>query len=407
MFNKGTIMLMKGLKLKESDENGFAAIVIALVIIMVLSLMTVGFAQLMRSNQTEALDKQLSSQAYDAAETGINDAAEAYAEGYTQPKTTCAPLTPNNPNDPAVYLSQTTINSDTNTSIKCLLTNPTPQVIPVPTGDKQPTVIEVQGCSATSSPDPNPINQCGGNSAEAIGSIEMDWNDASGNAGLAPSSCSNLNPRQATSSTDTVWTHQNILRLEIVPVPSTGQSISRSFLTGSEYTAFLCPDGTITTKLASTQTVTALNSGLSSGDMLNSYCTSPGTGTAHTCTVNFNLNGLNGGNGYGTYFLILRAMYPTDILTHISLFDTTGTQLNIGDAELEVDSTGQAQNVLKRVQVMIPDTNNYYMPEADVHGEVCKQLGLLPTDSGTSTDSSPCDNGGTSLRTQLLSPTQQ
>ena len=55
------------------NERGFASIVIALVLITILALITIGFAQLARREQRSALDKQLANQAYYAAETGIND----------------------------------------------------------------------------------------------------------------------------------------------------------------------------------------------------------------------------------------------------------------------------------------------------------------------------------------------
>ena len=56
------------------NEEGFASIVIALILIIVLSLLTIGFAQLARREQQTALSKQLANQAQYAAESGINDA---------------------------------------------------------------------------------------------------------------------------------------------------------------------------------------------------------------------------------------------------------------------------------------------------------------------------------------------
>ncbi|HVX56620.1 MAG TPA: pilus assembly PilX N-terminal domain-containing protein [Candidatus Saccharimonadales bacterium] len=64
------------------DENGFASIVIALIFIIVLALLTVGFAQLARREQQTALDKQLGTQASYAAESGINAAYRDIKNGY-------------------------------------------------------------------------------------------------------------------------------------------------------------------------------------------------------------------------------------------------------------------------------------------------------------------------------------
>src|ERR1039458_10050844 len=83
-------MLMQARLTKiKDDQSGFASIVIASVIILVLSLITVGFAQLMQREQRSALDRQLSSQAYYAAESGINDAVSAINSGFNVAKSTC------------------------------------------------------------------------------------------------------------------------------------------------------------------------------------------------------------------------------------------------------------------------------------------------------------------------------
>src|SRR5882724_3022558 len=64
-----------------SPEAGFAALIIGIILVLILGLLTIGFAQLVRHEQSSALDKQLSSQAYYAAESGVNDAYHAI-QGY-------------------------------------------------------------------------------------------------------------------------------------------------------------------------------------------------------------------------------------------------------------------------------------------------------------------------------------
>lgn len=59
--------------LKLTDENGFASLVVAFIFVLVMSMVTVGFAQLARHEQQNSLNKQLADQAYYAAETGINE----------------------------------------------------------------------------------------------------------------------------------------------------------------------------------------------------------------------------------------------------------------------------------------------------------------------------------------------
>src|SRR5487761_1517319 len=94
---------MKGVTLKRTKSNirqsqqGFASIVIAIVLVTVLALITTGFAQLSRREQQTALDKTLTNQAYYAAESGINDVYD-YLEGLKaaskplpSPSTQCLP----------------------------------------------------------------------------------------------------------------------------------------------------------------------------------------------------------------------------------------------------------------------------------------------------------------------------
>jgi|SRR5579884_2237741 len=57
----------------RQDERGFASIVIALILITVLALITVGITQLSNGEQQISLGKTLSDQAYYAADSGIND----------------------------------------------------------------------------------------------------------------------------------------------------------------------------------------------------------------------------------------------------------------------------------------------------------------------------------------------
>lgn len=55
------------------NQKGMVSITVTVVFIMVISLVVLGFSQVSRRNSREALDRQLSSQAFYAAETGVND----------------------------------------------------------------------------------------------------------------------------------------------------------------------------------------------------------------------------------------------------------------------------------------------------------------------------------------------
>lgn len=65
---------MKGNLFKHSNnQDGFASIIVAIIFLLIASLITIGFTQLMIADQKLSLKNQLSQQSYYAAESGIND----------------------------------------------------------------------------------------------------------------------------------------------------------------------------------------------------------------------------------------------------------------------------------------------------------------------------------------------
>jgi len=60
----------------QRNQSGMVSIMVTMILMIVMSLIVVGFAQVSRRNQRVALDRQLSTQAFYAAESGVNDARE-------------------------------------------------------------------------------------------------------------------------------------------------------------------------------------------------------------------------------------------------------------------------------------------------------------------------------------------
>lgn len=71
---------MKKNNLKKTNQDGMVSITVTVVFIMVISLTVLGFSQVTRRNSQEALDKQLSTQAFYAAEVGVNDVRTTVAK---------------------------------------------------------------------------------------------------------------------------------------------------------------------------------------------------------------------------------------------------------------------------------------------------------------------------------------
>lgn len=80
----------KTIQYTKLNQSGMTAMLFAMVFIVILSLLAVGFASLVRNDQRQALDKSLSYQAQYAAETAINRIAQKLTDGsLPQEETTC------------------------------------------------------------------------------------------------------------------------------------------------------------------------------------------------------------------------------------------------------------------------------------------------------------------------------
>lgn len=351
-------------KITQLNEQGFASIVIAIVLLLVLSLVTVGFAQLMRKEQRQALDKQLSLQAYYAAESGVNDAAKAISNGVNEAKDYCGPAT-SGPYVP--YLGDNTVGSagTTNAQYTCLLINPTPTDVRVnPIGNVQSRLITMTSADST----------------DPIKSIRISWQDSDGEAKFALRNW--YNSGQFLNSTN--WASQSstgVLSVGLLPL-NVG-AVQRNTASTEAYHAFLYPASFSAASNTSNQTgLTPNNYNKGSGDvasngpLLDGKCSS--ANEPLFCSVV--ITGLNN----TSYLLDLQSFYGNSNV-NISAYGGDGQAidsnvLKIKNAQTVVDSTGKAQDVLRRIQVRISSRDNYDHPDYSIEstGSICKQLQVEP-----------------------------
>lgn len=122
---------------------------ITLIMMLVISLIVIGFTQVTTRNRREALDKQLSSQAFYAAESGINKAAASIKASLisgvaiTQ-KSTCP--------DDGTYNRFSL--SDDNVAVTCIMVNTRPGDIRVSAAQNSSTVMHVRSVDATGTSQP-------------------------------------------------------------------------------------------------------------------------------------------------------------------------------------------------------------------------------------------------------------
>jgi Tfp pilus assembly protein PilX len=381
------LMQMKLLKLTD-DESGFASIIIAMVLILVLSLMTVGFVTLMSREQLSALDKQLSSQAYYAAESGINDATAAINAGYNGNKTFCGPYGQNG--DPTVANSNLSvnaanaateflaasnsnsvgINNSTAASYTCLLINQDPQFITLnPTVSWPPKVTELVGL----------LN---GNQTQ-INSININWKAQSYPNNQvkffsAPTSCDNSPVFPPSGDTTDGVGYTGIVEAEIIPV---SYPITRNSLIQDAYTAYLCPSMLGVSSKTYSAGAGGINTG--SGDVIDGDCN-----TTNYC--NAQINGLSIART-SIVFVVLQSIYAASTV-QLTAYDNNSpaNQLDLGGAAVLIDSTGKAQDVLRRVEVESPINANYDIPGGTAAiDSICKDLNVWPSGGTDSCNPTP------------------
>jgi hypothetical protein len=351
------MLMIKHPAAKPSSEEGFASLVIAIVIVLVLSLITVGFAELMRHEERAALDKQLSSQAYYAAESGINDATKAINNGFKSSKTSCGP------NASVPDLADNTVkftdgSNPTNASYPCLLINPTPPNLHYdPIATTLSRTAEFTAIDSTDAP-------------AAVTSIKISWQDSGSNQNFAP----NCTSFKSTAN----WPYIGILRMQLVPIVS--GSLDRANLTDNAFTAFLCPNSG---SLSSTANYSGSIGPTNAGIIMYGNCS--------TSAVPLNCNATITGfpANQSTFFLNLQSLYSATAVT-VTAYNG-GTVLRLKGAQTLVDSTGKAQDVLRRVQVRVSSNNGYDIPDGS-HADICKQFDLDPTSTASGAPSnSGCD----------------
>lgn len=301
------------LKLQDRQE-GLVAIIVTMVVMIILTLVVVGFARLMRREQRQSLDNQLNTQAFYAAETGINDAVKALK---SDPELTtdgeCA--------DPVDFPHTL----DATTQYSCLIIDSAPQSLEYSDiGTDSPRVIPIK-------PIVGGMNQINFSWQAKDGSADFDCPDGPGGLGYP-----DLPPTSAWSCPT------GMIRLDLVEIPPGGGAGWRNKLNDGLRTLFLYPTvsgATPTTYSVTTETGKIVPVACNSGMALR-YC-------------QVNITSLSPGSDY---YLRIMSLYRSSAVT-IQGFKPggggAGVVVRLRGAQALIDSTGRATDVLRRMQVRV------------------------------------------------------
>lgn len=325
----------------ERRQAGMVAIMVTLILMIVISLIVLGFAQISRRTQRQALDRQLNAQAFYAAETGINDTAklikDALASGATVPsKPDCA-------SDGGGFYSglAAVLDAADNVEYTCVIVNPSPPNLVYSNIGSTGTIVPLMVSAGT------------------FDRITLIWQSKDG-TGTPATNCPNTT--SSIFSTTAAWPcGYGVLRFDLVPTAGAGHSIgSLQANTMSTHVVPLRPGSTGSAQPVAFTPGANLN-------RLSTVCVN----TQCSLTINVPAG--------SQYYMRVLSLYK-DVSLQITA-SSAGTPVNLTGAQALIDVTGKAEDILRRVQVRLPLSGSSANQLSDyafmVTRPVCKRYSVM------------------------------
>ncbi len=336
--------ILRSTTTQTAREAGMVSIMVSLILMIVLSLIVLGFAQVARRNQRETLDRQLSTQAFYAAETGVNDVRDYIASlGATAPaKTSC--------DNSGAYASlpAASLSNANNVAYTCVLVDPTPNLLSftsvggTPSGTPSGTGLIV------------PLDA----GSDTIKTLTFQWFNTDA-TNIHPATGCPASAVKVFSKTSSWTCGYGVLRFDLVP---TGGSLNAATLQANAMSSFVVP-------LNGGPSAAAGFATNGSSDLISTGCND----TSCKLTINAGLGG-------SQYYLRVTTLYKP-VGFQISGTDPAGTAVSFQGAQAVIDATGKAQDVLRRIQVRIPlggtsnnQVGNYALETTD---SICKRFSVM------------------------------
>lgn len=343
---------MNGQKTKQ-DQRGVASILVVMILMTVLALISVGFSRLMNQEVKRALNRQLSTVAYYAAESGVND-AKAYLDAGGGSNSTCDPPANNN------FVSGGNITGDNLVKYSCVIIDTSPKQVLFHLNVGESRIYQI--------------------SQPALANLYFGWQNSTTASSTTLGSLGYL-PKEDSISTNAT----GILRLAIYPVPPS--STDNSTLTGKSRNYFLYPSsgggGPGSVSYGS-------NGGFVSGN-----CRAGGVALPNPSSprefCNSVVNGLvSSGN---LYYVRITAMY-TPLQGVIVGTNSGGVVLPMTGNQSVLDITGTGNDISQRIRTIVDNSNQYNSPINAVWSmnTICK-LFRVPVSSQGNFDTPEVDTG--------------
>ena len=358
------------ISINKLNQDGMASILVVLIMSVVITLIVLGFAQVSTREQANALQTELSTTAYYAAESGINDAINIIKNNPNLPVSSYDKSTCGAPTSTTIYsnlynstsgLATFGINSNGTagpTTYSCLLVNPAPTVITTDISSSSQVI---------------PIDTDG----KAISTLNFSWNTPNPNTEWSSLTCPKTSP-QALPPPASWNCALGILRIDLVPIV---EPISKSGLLTSTMSAFIIPNNGNTTNINF-----SANSNPNTSPISGSSCTNLGCKASIKIPINLSTD---------EFYLRVNSIYAGSNVLSLTATDQNGSSLPLVGAEYLIDSTGSSSGVLRRIQVAVPTIQPTNIPGYAIQttNDICKRFYIIPQSApGSSAEGIPHNN---------------
>jgi len=326
----------------QKNGDGFVAIIVAALIMIILSLITIGFTRIMQREQRQSLDRQLSRQAIYAAESGINDIYSGLQANLALPaeKTTCD-VVGNVGGQPNPSVNGGVVDEGGNVAYTCALYDKTPTELNYSVSTDESNVVELKP-----------------ESGAPFSSITLRWGNEQGD--------NNVDALPVCGPEADVFPGSRPSNVPLIRIDLTNTAIlSRDDLINSTDYLYLAP-----CKGGAPGTDTYGYFSGDQGQVVRVVCTS-----SQTLPCQLTINGLSS----VSYVARIRAVYSSAQL-YISGTDNTSNPVQFRQAQTSIDVTARASDVVRRLRVSIPLGAANNPPEGvfQAFDGVCKLLSVDP-----------------------------
>jgi len=356
----------------KGNESGLVSIIVVTIVIIILSLMTIGFAKIMDRELRQSLDRELATQANYAAESGMNDARNYVLDRIKNNQIAdigpdCLDTAALNATQQQFFVDSGSISSGSAGTVKytCVTVDTHPKELlfdKIPAGHSK--IFRV----VTSTP---------------LDRLYFSWNNSGATSSTGATALS-----YPTFPAESYWAgagHDKatgVLRTTVYPVAGAGVGApgdQNANLESRARTYFMYPNGSAS-GVPGAEPFAPSNGTIVPGNCnQNSFTTSP---LPYKQSKHFCNSVLTGMSASPTFFYYVRitAVYR-DLTVSIQGTDASGNPLKFDKAQGVIDVTAKGNDVLKRLQGRVSLDSDYDYPEYTIQSmdTLCKRLRLPKT----------------------------